>query len=162
MKKTLLALSLMIASTSVFADAGLFFDGTSKYARTGVIQSNFPDVQLVSCPNFKACDRFLVDNLNIGIVYSDAAKMKAEVKRRASAIVSITPIHTVPYKGFKITVTDIVDDEGRSFVMLGVKTAKKKTTKAQNMAIAEALVDEITDAYFRLEQSDDGTVGINP
>ena len=48
----------MVSSATVFADAGLFFDGTAKHARMGVIQSSFPDVQLISCQNFKSCDKF--------------------------------------------------------------------------------------------------------
>ena len=38
--KKILALLLMFVSTTVFADVGLFFDGTARFARTGVIQAS--------------------------------------------------------------------------------------------------------------------------
>jgi hypothetical protein len=151
-KRILFALLIMASSTTVFADAGLFFDGTAKYARTGVIQSSFPDVQLISCPNFKSCDKYLVSHQNVAIVFADIAEMKAEVKKRAKVIASISAIRTVAYKGFKIVEADILDDDGRNFVMLGVKTPKKTSTPEKNIAIAEALVAEFTAAYARIGQ----------
>ena len=88
----ILALLLMFVSTTVFADVGLFFDGTARFARTGVIQASYPDVPLISCPSFKSCERFVPNNAYIGVVYSDFSKMKAEVKKSVKGIYSVAYI----------------------------------------------------------------------
>ena len=75
--------------------------------------------------------------------------MKAEVKRRAKNIYSTAHIYTIHGTGFKIVVDGITDVDGREYLMLGVKTARKKTTYAQNIAIAQALADEVDLAYVR-------------
>jgi hypothetical protein len=46
--KKILALLLLLVSTTAFADIGLFFDGTARFARTGVIQASYPDISLCS------------------------------------------------------------------------------------------------------------------
>jgi len=149
MKKIIFALLLICTSTSVFADIGLFFDGTDRYARNGVIQSSFPSVPLVSCPSYKACNSYLPTNFYVSIIYSDIAKLTLEFKRRAKTIVSAKFIHTVRGNGFKINVHDIVDVEGRKLVALGVVTAKKKTTNKLNLVIAQTLANEMQLAYSR-------------
>jgi hypothetical protein len=147
--KKILALLLMIASTTVFADVGLFFDGTARFARTGVIQASFPDVPLISCPSFKSCEQFLPGNMYIGVVYSDFKKMKTEVKKRERGIYSAAHIYNVHGNGFKIIVDGITDNDGRGYLLLGVKTARKKITYVQKIAIAQALTNEIELAYNR-------------
>jgi len=147
--KKILMLLLMMASTSAFADIGLFFDGTARFSKTGVIQSRFPEVPLLSCRTFKSCDPYLPSNSFISIVYSDFDKMKVELKKRARLIESVNYIHSVKITGFKVTVFDILASDGRSFLMLGINNPKKKTTRAQNAAIAQALANEIDLAYGR-------------
>lgn len=148
MKRLLLAVTLLIASTSIFADVGLFFDGTNKYAKTGIIKKSFPNVQLVSCPSFKSCESFLQGHKNIGIIFSDIAKMKAEARKRTNKDIESAPIRTVSYKGFKLFVTDLISSNKR-ILMIAIKTGKN-ADKAKNKSIAKALVAEITYAYSRL------------
>jgi hypothetical protein len=147
--KKILILLLTMASTSAFADIGLFFDGTSRFIKSGVIQSRLPEVPLVPCRSFKSCDPYLPSNSFISIVYSDFDKMKVDLKKRARLIDSVTYIHSVKITGFKITVYDILAYDGRSFLMLGINNPKKKATAKQNAAIAQVLANEIDLAYFR-------------
>ncbi len=64
-------------------------------------------------------------------------------------IYSAAHIYNVRGNGFKIIVDGITDNDGRGYLLLGVKTARKKTTYAQNIAIAEALTKEIELTYIR-------------
>lgn len=149
MKKIILALLLMMASATVFADVGLFFDGTDKYAKTGVIQNTFPEIPLYKCANFKSCEQLLPGNSRIAVVYSDLKKMAELAAKLKNRVASSAFVHTTRGRGFKIVVMDIMDTEGRGYVLLQVHSFKKKTTSAQNQAIAQALVTEIDLSYAR-------------
>ena len=148
MKKILLVLALLVASSAAFADMGLFFDNTKQFARTGVIQASFPNTPLVACPKLKSCESFLLTNTNVSIFYSDLKKWLLELKKRAFAIEGVQVIGTKSGPGYKLTVHEITAYGGNTYLMVGIKSAKN-TTKAKNAQIAQALVGVINEAYVR-------------
>jgi hypothetical protein len=152
MRKIILALLLMTASQYACADMGLFLDDTGRFLKTGVIQTSFPNVSFKFCRRYKACDKYLPSHKYISIVFSDFNKMRAEAKRRAKSIETIEYIGVSTGPSYKIVVYEIVDDVGNELLLLGVKSPKK-ITKSKNMAIAQAIVDEINEGYARFNST---------
>jgi hypothetical protein len=147
MKKLVIAVMLMLVSSVAFSDVGLFLDGTSKYAKNGIIQSNFPGVPLYKCPNFDSCLPKTLNQPYVGVVFTDFPKMKAVIKKHAKDLESVTHKYKARYHKFKLNVYDVVALDGTSFVLVQVITGK---SKVKNIEVAQALVAEFDAAYSRI------------
>lgn len=138
---------LMVVSSVAFSDVGLFLDGTFKYAKNGIIQSNFPGVPLYKCPNFDSCLPKVRNQPYVGVVFTDFPKMKAAVKKHARELESVTHMYKAKYHKFKLDIYDVVALNGASFVLIQVITG---TAKVNNIEVAQALVAEFDAAYSRV------------
>ena len=148
MKKLILVVFLSVIASNVFADVGLFFDDTARYGRTGIIQANV-NAPLYQCPTFASCEQIGLAHQRVAIFFSNFSAMKFEIQERLNrgVIASSRFVHTKKGKGFRIDVYDVVDIEGREFVLLGIKASNKKPKT--NKDISRKLVGEIYQAYNR-------------
>ncbi len=142
-------LAIFILSTISFtalADAVLFFDGTVKYAKPGVIQSAFPTVPLYKCGSLKTCWKVINSYPRVGIVFNDLQRMKEAVNPYRKAI-TIQHIHRMNYGSFVLNVYDVV------VTMSGVKMALVqviiKNKHATNVSVAQGIVNEFVQADQR-------------
>jgi len=143
----LFAVVLLLVSSSAFADVGLFFDGTHKYV-TGFFRQNVP-APLYVCYTFPECDPVARPHARVGVFFSNFAAMNAEINRRMNLgyIASSRFVHTKRGKGYTLDVADVVDIEGREYVMIGIST-RKKDTKTKKL-ISMDLVGEVYQALNR-------------
>jgi len=149
--KKLAILVLMLLTNTVSADVGLFFDDTARFAKTGIIQAEFPDVPLYKCRTFTGCDSKGISHARVGVFFSDFKKMEKEMRKRASVITDLKQVHTYRGNGFTLTVWDAVDIDGRGFLLVGIKTRAigARANRDINRMVAGALVEEIYNAYQR-------------